>query len=152
MKKIIARLESLKIAYSYNKNYFGCSYFEGFGVPSISFDVVSIVFSYSDSTLGLKKLEKYCKRYGYEFLRFVGFPGTAFYKICRSDDYKRLKTYQKYVDMSSDACNKTMHLRQVCGMYADETNAEFNERLRGIMEIYAGEYLAELKKADRRAA
>lgn len=149
MKKIFAKLEALKIAYS--KDFFGCSYFDGLGVPSIRFEIASVNLGY-DSISCLKTLEKYCKRYGYEILRWGGFPGVAFYKICRADEYKRLKVYQKYVDMSSDACNKTIHLRQVCGMYADETAAEFNERLRGIMVFYAGEYLAELKKADRRVA
>lgn len=149
MKKIFAKLEALKIAYS--KDFFGCSYFDGFDVPSIRFEIASVNLGY-DSIANLRAIEKHCKRYGYELLSWGGFPGVAFYKICRLDDYKRLKTYQKYVDMSADACNKTIHLRKVYGMYADETAAEFNERLRGIMEFYAGEYLAELKTAEREAA
>lgn len=151
MKRIFKKLDAMGI--SYTLDYFGASYFSGNGVEDIRFEIASITIDYDTKTAAdVREIGRYCKRYGYTLISWGGFPGYAWYKIARAADLDRLHMYQKYVDMSTGACNQAIHLRRTGAGYTAETDREFDDILRGIMDFYAAEYLAALENQETGAA
>lgn len=151
MKKVLKKLDTMGI--SYTLDYFGASYFQDNGVPSISFTIADVNIDWDYHTPAeMREVERYCNRYGYKLLRWGGFPGVAFYKIARADQLAALHLYQKFTTMSADACNQAIHLRRTGAGYTAENDREFNDILRGIMDFYAAEYLAALVNQETGAA
>lgn len=137
-----------KIGATVNETSTGWNYFKN--VPEKHFRAALVVLEYDSRETSIeserirKALERYCGRYGYTIYNRSGYPGTQYFFVMRADEKEELSFHWEFVKDSVDACEKQIHLRHE-GFYSDETDAEFNERLSGIMEFYGEEYLTAVK-------
>lgn len=134
MKKLIDYLE--KNGLDFERVEYGANYF--YNVEKLIFDGVICTFDIRDGATA-RKVETYCKRYGYTVFRRAGFPGFQFFSIMRKDEKKQLDFIWEFINQSVSSCEKQIHLRNI-GFYSKESDEEFNERLRGIMDYYGDEY------------
>lgn len=122
---------------------FGYSYFYGIKPLEIQGAYIGTYSQYSDD---FKRFSRYCKKYGYTLKYHRYCDGMTYFTACRSEDSKQLETYAKYCRMSVNACEKTMYLQHK-GMFPGETEKEFDERLKRIMEVHEEWYKDALKTA-----
>lgn len=120
---------------AYQERTFGNSYFHS---VSIAFDGITVTLgrnSYND----YEKIRKYAGRYGYIITRLCGYPGVTYFDVMRAEDHAALDNLLTYTREAQNACNEEIHLRRQ-GFFSRETDSQFNERLKGIMEYYEEEY------------
>ena len=146
MKKLIDYLE--KTGIDFERVEYGASYF--YNVEKLIFDGVICTFDIRDGATA-RKVETYCKRYGYTVFRRAGYPGFQFFSIMRKDEKKQLDFILEFINKSVSSCEKQIHLRNI-GFYSKESDEEFNERLRGIMDFYGEEYKNALKTLNKVSA
>lgn len=126
--------------WGYEKTTFGADYFKN--APEIAFEGAYIELGYNEiNSAAWKRLEKYCGGRGYSLKPWSGTYGRTVYTVCRMEDRTALAKYTEYMMQSVRACEKEIHLRHE-GFYSSDSDREFDERLRGIMEYYGAEYIA----------
>lgn len=120
----------------YTEKTFGNNYFYN---ASIAFEGVTVTLERGEVHV-YEKIRKYAARYGYVITDLCGFPGCTYFNIMKAEDHAALQKIIEYAAKAQNACNDAIHMRRE-GFFSDYTDADFNEYLKGIMQMYEEEYM-----------
>ena len=129
-----------KIGLDHRPEKIGSTYF--YNVPPMVFNVAIVSIDYDTTTpeemkrqeRAEKKLETYCKKYGYMIYNRHSTPGYRFFYVADTEQYYALDYLNMFVTESHDKCIQYMH------EHHGEPDAEVNAEVKKIMNYYGNMY------------